>query len=165
MAGKYAQLLPKLPRLTSPDAPFQERVQAMKQLILDDTNASVLTSSELARAYREVRDELDRLDEATSRANLRLEAIKQMLVSQYEAEDIASVQLSDGATVRVQPEPYAQVKDKQAFRKWCIANGLEESLALPWLSTNSITKERLLAGLPEPDGVEACKIDKVVLRR
>jgi len=67
--------------------------------------------------------------------------------------------------VRTQWEPYAKVEDKELYRLWCIAEGLEKSLCLPWQSTNSVTKERLLAGLPVPKGIIAHAKSTIVLTR
>jgi hypothetical protein len=164
MAGKYAHLVDKLPKLVSTDAKYQDKIEAVKKEILAEHNADWLPASTLAKDYTEIRIEIDTLEGMLSKTNMRLEAVTQMMINQFEVEDVSSLRIT-GASIRTQVEPYAQVKDKAAFRKWCIANGLEESLSLPWPSTNSITKERLLAGLPEPDGVEAYQKTKVVLTR
>jgi hypothetical protein len=145
--------------------PYQQRVEAVREEILSTHGVTWLPASVLARDYREIRDEIDAIEEQLSGANLRLEAVKQLLVQQFEVEDITSLALADGSTVRVQTEPYAQVKDKEAFRQWCLQHGFEAQMVLPWATTNSITKERLLAGKPEPEGVEASQLNKVVLRR
>jgi hypothetical protein len=165
MAGKYAGIIDKLPRLVPERSPYQDKVQAVKDQILLEQNVTWLPASVLARDYRELRDEVDTIEEQLSAANLRLEAVKQLMVAQFDAEDVTSIALGDGAHVRVQKEPYAQVKDKEAFRQWCIKHGFEMQMVLPWATTNSLTKELLTAGKPEPDGVEAAQLDKVVLRR
>lgn len=171
MPGKYAHLIDRLPKLLPADAQYQDKVEEVKRQILKEESeergceVTWLSATRLAKDYREIRDEIDALEEQMKKANLRLEAISQMMINQFEVEDVGSMTLADGAVVRTQVEPYAQVKDKDIFRRWCIANGLERSLQLPWQSTNSITKERLLAGLPEPDGVEAHQKTKVVLKR
>ena len=85
--------------------------------------------------------------------NLMLDAYQSLMVAQFEAEGISSLKLSTGQPIVTYEEPYAQVIDKDAFRLWCIKQGLERSLVLPWQTTNKITKDMLLAGDPEPDGV------------
>jgi hypothetical protein len=44
-------------------------------------------------------------------------------------------------------------------------NGLESSLTLPWTTTNALVADRLVEGLPEPDGIDTYKLSTVVLRR
>lgn len=165
MAGKYAHLVDKLPKILPEKTPYQEKIEEVKRQILGEHEVEWLPASTLAADYRAIRDEIDALEEQVSKATLRLEAVSQMMINQFDVEGLGSLTIADGATVRVQVEPYAQVKDKEAFRLWCIANGLEQSLCLPWASTNSITKERLLSGQPEPDGVEAWQKSKIVLKR
>jgi phage host-nuclease inhibitor protein Gam len=55
----------------------------------------------------------------------------------------------------VQYEPQAKVVDRDKFLEWCKREGLERQLMLPWQTTNKLTKDALLAGQPEPDGVTA----------
>ena len=73
------------------------------------------------------KDGIERLEKA---CNLRLEAATQLLAkSQDEGEEPwgkygvkpNALRLEDGGTIRVQSEPYGQVKDKEAFRLWCKA--------------------------------------------
>jgi hypothetical protein len=72
------------------------------------------------------------------------------------------MKLDDGASVRVQYEPHATVVDREANRKWAIANGLENLLSLPWQTVNALTKESLLKGEPEPDGISVTSYPKIV---
>lgn len=104
------------------------------------------------------------LEELLYECNMQMTAIEQMLVDQYELEDTDSIRLDTGFTVAVQREPYAQVQGREEFRQWCIDEGLENLFMLPWMTTNKITKERLLDGQPEPPGVKAFTRSKIVLR-
>lgn len=124
-----------------------------------------LSASGYARTFAELRGVEEILAEWTSETNLNLEALKQLMESAYENEDVSSLRLANGDTVRSQPEPYSKVVDKDAFRQWAIKEGLERSLQLPWQTTNALTKERLLKGLPEPTGVTATVKTKWVLTR
>ncbi len=164
MAGKYAHLVDRLPKLVPADAKYQDKIEAIKKEVLLEHGHTWLPASTLAKDYTDIRIEIDVIEDMLSKVNLRLEAITQMMINQFEVEDVSSLRIT-GATIRTQIEPYATVKDKVAFRKWCVENGLEDSLTLPWPSTNSITKQRLLEGLPEPDGIEAFQKTKVVLTR
>lgn len=102
--------------------------------------------------------------------NLRKEACVQLLVASQERGDEAwgkygvkdnAMRLEGGETIRVQSEPYGQVKDKEAFRLWCIDNGYEKSLQLWPATMNAIAKERCVNGEPNPDGVEVFRKDIV----
>ena len=157
--GKYATVTPKLPRYQEEDT-YQDKVNLKKDEFLERLQKH--TSAALVQAYVAARDEVLDIKKRLSEANLQLEAISQLLVDQFEDEDVTSIKVS-GATVRVQVEPYASVKDKATFRRWCLAHGLEESMVLPWVTTNLITKERLLAGEPEPEGVEVFQKNRVVM--
>ena len=86
-----------------------------------------------------------------------------MLKRLYDQAGVDSLKLTSGHIIRTQVEPYAAVKDKEAYKKWAIANGFESIMTIPWQSTNSITKDRLQEGEAEPDGVEVYARTKVVL--
>jgi len=118
-----------------------------------------------AKSFVEVKRMKEFWKEQEKKINLIIEAYTKIMVKQYEVEDASSIRLTDGSQVLVWPEPYAQVTNHDAYRQWCIDNGYEKSLSLPWQTTNSITKERLEAGLPEPTGITAYSIDKIQVRK
>lgn len=97
------------------------------------------------------------LEGHVSNVNLLIEAHAQIMADQFEVEGTKSLTLDDdiGGTIRVQYEPQAKVVDRDAFRQWCIDEGLERQLMLPWMTTNMLTKQRLLGGEAEPPGVTA----------
>jgi len=159
MASRLAAMATRLPALPTADPTYQERVD----LAMDDYAGQ--TSPQLVAAYIDLRREKDALEEAERAVNLKLEALTQLIVLSFESHGVSSLTLDSGETVRVQPEPYAQIEDRDLFRAWCMANGLERSLALPWTTANAITKERLLNGDTEPPGVRAYLRNKIVLRR
>ena len=162
--GKYDSLLAGLPRILNTEPAFQVKVNAVKTAILDACKSAA--ASEYAAEYADIRADLDDLHAEESELNVRLEAIEQLLVTQCEAEDIDAVRIaSTGAPVRTKPTIYPQVVDKEKFRLWCVANGLEHSLQLWPSSMQALTKERLLAGEPEPDGVEVSVVTRVSLTR
>jgi hypothetical protein len=162
MPGKYDHITPNLPKLAEEDVGYQDKVNAVRESILAD---GPKTSISLTAMYVVIREEKEALEDQLSELQLRLKAYEQLIIDQFEQDGAYSIKLDTGVSVSVQVEPYAQVRDRDAFRLWCIANGLERSLALPWQTTNSLTKERLLAGDPEPDGVQAVVRNKIVLRR
>jgi hypothetical protein len=150
----------------------------LEELVMDATallsviNDSLIKSvggrvqaARLARVFRDIRIVKDALEEQEKTLNAILEAYKQLLVNQYEAEGTTSIALDDGGTIRVQPEPHARVVDKVANRIWAIENGYENMLALPWQTVNAIAKESALKGEEAPAGVELERRDKVVFSK
>ncbi|MCR4300852.1 MAG: hypothetical protein NUV51_04515 [Sulfuricaulis sp.] len=120
-------------------------------------------AAEFARAYADCRDMAARIGEWESSLNLLTEAFQQLMVDQMEVEGVTSMKLVSGRPVSTYLEPYAQVTDKETFRLWCVAQGLERQMALPWGTANALTKARLLEGEPEPDGVTCYAKTKVRL--
>lgn len=160
--GKYAKVIDALPKFPHTDLEQQERVNLIKAKLTADLPRQAATYAQL---FAQLRNEKDALEDELSDLNTKIEAVSQLLVDQYEAEGTHAIKLETGHSVTVQNEPYAQVQDRDTFRTWCIEAGLERSLMLPWQTTNALTKERLLAGLPEPDGVAIYSKPKLVLRK
>lgn len=159
--GKYSSVTPRLPQYQQ-ESSYQDKVNEEKDKVLD--GMANTSSAALVHKFVALRGEIDGLKAQLKEHNLTLEALSQLIADTFDDEDVTSLKIP-GASVRVQVEPYAQVQDKEVFREWCLIHGLAESLMLPWQTTNSITKERLLAGKPEPDGVEAFQKNKLVLTR
>jgi hypothetical protein len=147
--GKYDKVLPTLPKLPPDNPKFQEKVEHAKGEFLGKG------SMELAKIYRGLRAEEEILDQQVKALNVRIEACVQHMESVWEAEGLRSLKFDTGGGVGMKPQPFARVTDKEAFRDWCVKHGFGAQLSLPWQSTNSITKERLLAGEGEPPGVTA----------
>jgi hypothetical protein len=188
MASKYAHVLNKLERLRGEEPAYQDKVNAVKSEIVNDPDFQMHAST-LAVLYAKARKGDGSNDEYTQEAkdeeaeelirrlgkegiedllyqcNLRITAIEQLMVDQFENEDVTSLKLDTGQSVGVQMEVYAQVQDREKYRQWCIEEGLENLMTVPWATTNSETKDRLLKGLPEPDGVKAFAKPKFILRK
>lgn len=132
------------------------------------------TPESLAKLYIKLRTELDELEAVRYDRQVRLNAIEQMLINSHEANQPGwglygsaehTVKLASGACIDVLAEPDAKVIDKEAFRLWCIQNGLEGKLQL-WPSTMAaIASERLLAGMAPPDGVDVKVRSKIKYRK
>ena len=163
MPGKYDHITPNLPKFLEPDAKYVDRVEEAKTKLLN--GRLEVPARDLATLFVGLRSKKEETEAQLKEDNLMLEAARDLFCEAMDDDNTTSLGLTGIGTIRVQREPYAQVRDKAVFRKWCVRNGLEESLVLPWQSTNSITKERLLSGKPEPDGVEAFQKDKVILTR
>lgn len=119
------------------------------------TTAGRPWASEFARAYAELRYIKAKIDNWGSSAGLLMEAYKVLMLDQFEAEGIRSMKLDTGQPVTTYSEPHAVIVNKEEHRRWCIEQGLEHEMVLPWGTTNAITKRMLIDGLKEPPGVEA----------
>tara|TARA_R110000787_G_scaffold196120_1_gene307377 strand:- start:328 stop:816 length:489 start_codon:yes stop_codon:yes gene_type:complete len=161
MAGKYAEVTASLaPRPTAGGA-YQDDVEREKRAILDRT----LSDSDLAKHLIAVREERDQAKLVLAEITVRLTGCEQLIADAFEASGITSMKLDTGDTVGTQIKPYARVADRGAFRAWCVEQGYEDALALPWQTTNQLVAERLLDGQPEPDGIDTYKQTTVTLRR
>lgn len=153
MAGKYARVVDALPRMLGTEPEYQQKVEAVKAAMSADPDYQ-RHATWLAQEYAGIRDEKEQIQVALSECNLRLEAVTQMMAEQFEVEGLSMLKTDTGRRISIYLEPYAQVADKAAFYDWCMADqDLRRKMALPWASTNALTKERLLAGEPEPPGV------------
>lgn len=162
--GIYDKVLPGLPIAPPQDIKYQEKVDKVKRELHG-------SATELVARYIDARERDADIKKLEYENNIRLEALTQLLAESedrgdagwgdYGANDNA-LRMLDGSQVRVQPEPYMQVKNKEDFRLWCIANGYEKQLQL-WPSTaNAVGKERLVAGQDIPDGCEMFRRNKIV---
>lgn len=171
MGSKYGKVIDKLPReMEAEDSSFQEKVTARKnkiraEAVSEDNPTGLLYASRLAASYADIRRDKEDLKEELSEIEVDLEAHAQLMMDQFENEGITSQKLDDGQSVSVRYEPNAQVVDKEAFRLWCIKEGLEKQLQLHHSTTVSLVKERLLSGDPEPDGIRATARKKVSLTK
>lgn len=159
--GKYTKFESTLPRMLDPDAKYQDKINARKAEIIEGDPLGTNRASLLAAKYVAVRKQKAEVNKLLRDVNLELEAYGQLISDAFEREGVTNMKLAAGVRVESHLEPYAQVTDRDAFRLWCIEQGLERSLQLPWGTTNSLVKERLVAGAPEPPGVSAFMKSKV----
>lgn len=173
--GKWGKIIDSLPKyLGTEDKPgYQDRVNAVKTDIVAKVREETEmppSATGLCNAYAEFYEKKEELEDAVSACNLQMEALRQLMVDQFEVEGIEgglrfSLDTADKRVIRVQAEPYAQLVDPDANRQWVIETGLERSLRLPWQTLNAIMKKNLDAGQPEPPGVKAYAKYKVVFNR
>lgn len=187
--GKYDAIIGDLPPVPLENEKHQAKVDAYKTVIREK---AVHTAESLAKEYRILRrgtgnpidEELtntlidllgdDGITDLKSECDKRMLAYEQLLAESYENDEPGwglygsadhTVKMADGSAVDVLKEPTGKVIDKEAFRQWCIANGLETSLQLWPSTTNSIVKDRCVSGKPAPDGVKVFALTKVKLRK
>lgn len=111
-------------------------------------------AAEFARVYAELRKIKDQIAHWESSVNLLLDAFTELMIDQFENEGIASLRMDDGGAVATHGEPYPQVYDRETFRLWCLGEGLARDMHLHPKKTESLVKEILLNGNPEPPGVK-----------
>jgi len=160
--GKYASILrdlQKLPVDLADGADYQFRINLIKAEVKDHSPVA------LAREWKRLRSVEDRVEAMAKKVRLRLRAHEQLIEEAYEAEGITKFDFVEGGSVSCYPEPYSYVEDKDTFRQWCVDEGLLSSMSLAWQTTNSMTKERLLAGQPPPPGVKVYSRPKFTLRK
>lgn len=154
MASKYSEVVKKLAPL---EIPRNERVEAIREKYIG------FDPIDLAKAYAAARKVKELCDTEAKSANETIDAIVSVLVPAFEGADITTIKLDTGQSVSVGPLPRATVEDRDVFREWCKKNGYERELNLAWQTTDTITKELLLQGLPEPDGVKAYVVSRLRL--
>jgi len=156
--GKYSSIASRFAPKPETSA-FQERVDQAKNAIKASSQV------DLAHQLLAVRAEKNDAKEILAEINVRLVAIEQVLADAFEHVGVTGIKLDSGESISTQVKPWARVEDKRAFRAWCVEHGYEEALALPWQTTNSLVSDRLVEGLPEPDGIETFKQITVVVRK
>lgn len=155
--GKYASLKHKIPR-------YEEIPEGNDGLIrLTKAKEAVIASlreggrnfnsTELAKLYILARDEKKDLQEELKTVELRLTAITVLATQKFEEEEVNAIDTAYGR-VGTKVTPYMNIKDKAAFRKWCIDNGMENELVLPWTTANALASRLLLEDGVVPDGME-----------
>ena len=155
--GKYSKITPKLPKLVTP------RSELIELLIADYRKFPI---TDLIKKYAHQRSQKKEVEKQLKVINQAIEALVTLIIPMYEEKGISSMKIATtGQTVSVQEEPVGKILDRDQFREWCKANDLERSLVLPYQTMNALVKERLLNGDPEPDGIEAYTLQKIVLRK
>lgn len=121
--------------------------------------------ADYARAYATLRVIKEEVKDRLSNIDLLLDAYAQMMVDQFEVEDVDLLKLGNGDKVNVQFEPYPKTINAEAVRQWCVDSGYLSQMSLPWQTFHMLVKQRLLEGLPAPPGVELTSRPKVVFTK
>jgi hypothetical protein len=152
--GKYDGIVDRLPTLVVEEPSYQDKIDIRKKELVK-VLGDKMSSGRLADLYKKFRLEKQELENELFDRNLDLAATTQILVDQFEIDGISSIQLDTGDSVSLRYEPYAVVEDKEKIWQWCKDHGYEREMQLSWQTLNAITKDRLLKGEAEPDGVKA----------
>lgn len=146
--------------ITRADGDVKEVLNLMKR-----TAGGKRHASKFAHAYAQVRVLEDGIKDWLSSLNVLLDAYTELMIEQMDVESVDAISMSDGASVGVHYEPYPQVKDKEAYRRWCVKNGFEKDLQMWPAKTTSLLKEMLLKGEAPADGIDAYQRPTVRLNK
>ena len=187
---KYAALARTLPRLNQvSDASYQQRVQVVRDALAANGNAieallgqavtqlieaysgvsfrlsyeGAQSSSNLGKVHLALREVSDATLAFKSAVNMVEEAVEQQLIDTLLEEDVDSLSITGtGKTISSSPEPYPQVKDREALRRWVdVDNDLRLSMQLPYKTLEGLVKRMLLDGKAVPPGVEVYIRDRI----
>lgn len=153
--GKFDQVVAGLPRIT-PEVRYSGDGGANYQFKLDEAKEAYQDRkpSVLLTQYARMRARVDRIESLLKKRKVQVEALSQLIVEAYEGHGITSMKVDKVGTLRTDYVPYSHVVDKSAYYTWCMENGFGPQMMLPWQTTNSVTKERLLSGEDAPPGIE-----------
>ncbi len=164
MASKYEEVFKRLPKVLDTEPRHQEKVDEVKRKLRNEPDFPAQATF-LASEYAALRREKDAIQEKLSDCQLRLDAVFQMMAEQFEVEGTTGLTLDDGDKVRIQPKIYASVVDPEAFRLWCLAQGLERKMMLHPQTAKSLINNMLLEGEAEPPGTKASVVDAAVFTK
>lgn len=156
--GKYDHIINKLPKLEHANKPdYQDKVEAEKDRIAEEVKneGQQLNAYQLGKLYAQERGVAEEIKEMEYRCNLRIEALRQMMLNSQENGEEGwgaygaapnTLLMPSGDRLRFDPEIYTNVTSQDEVREFAKKDGLERSLMLPWQTVNSLNKERLLSG-------------------
>ena len=160
--GQYDHIIKRLPRVLNTEPHHQEKVDAVKKAMLEDPNFKQY-GAVLAAKYAVQRGIKDAIQAELSMCQVTLDAISQLMASQFENEGTTSVTLSNGDKIRIEPGIHPKIEDHEAFRLWCFSDpDLSKKMTLHSSTASSLIKQLLIVGEPEPPGVKAVVWDKIV---
>lgn len=162
----------KYPIHLGTDGPYQDKINAEKARLREKRPEIFKDTEAVGRAYLATRAKQEKAEADLYAANVQHEAVVQIMHELFESlgitnKTIAGTSKDDDYGISTFREPYADIKDPEACKKWFKDNGMENKIItmVPWASVNSVVKERLLGGDPEPDGVTIFTKRRVRLTR
>lgn len=150
--GKYGAYVDKFPRLGEEDPKRADVIRERKDELRNSIEPA--TAANLAALVDTIRLKKDSIKEVLSQVQLDLDAATQLMIAKFEEDDIQSIRLNSGRSVSIEYELTAKVEDREAFRLWCIENGLERELRLWPSTTDSLVKNMIVEGKKEPPGTK-----------
>lgn len=168
--GKWSEKTKDLPAFEQDDRNWQHEINEQKTLFvrsLTEANGGVApTAAMLAEMYKAKRLEKAAHEEKEHKLNTDIEALTQLIIDAYEEEGVDMLRLTSGGKVSTKIEPYAQVKDKQAYLEWLLGDpDLRRSLSLPWQTTNALVKHKLEDEEELPPGIGVFRKTSLVFHK
>ena len=148
IVGGLARIPPEIRYSGSGGLNYQYKIDQAKEKFTDRTPSVLITM------YADLRAIADAKEDEAKELRVQVEAAAQLLMEVYEGEGITSLKIKDVGTFRTDFVPYSHVANKEEYHAWCLESGFGPQMTLPWQTTNSVTKERILSGQDAPPGVD-----------
>jgi hypothetical protein len=150
--GKWSVFKKSLPAKTE-DQTYQDQVNKAKATILEAFPN--LDMGGIGEMYGKTRAAKEAIEEELSGCNLSLAALEQMLMEQFDAQNIDMIRLEDGSSVSRKDDVYTSVEDRSQFLAWIDETGKRDLLSVHYQTMNSLAKQMLEAGQNLPPGIKA----------
>jgi len=116
--------------------------------------ALVAASGSLASALADLRRQKSDHETKEKEINARIKAVEELLWSSFEATGAAGVRLESGEYFGVTDDLSVSTTNRDEVNAWIREQKLERLLAVNANTLSQLVKERVLAGLDIPPGVE-----------
>lgn len=165
MPGKYSHLKGQLTKFTN-ELDYQDRVNDEKNKIREflSSRGRSCSAANFGEVLIESRREKDRLEELEKEQNLRIEALNQILVELLEGEDYTSLKMTNGVSLTIKDDVYANVENKEIFYNWIEEQGLDDLFSVNYQTMASMVKTKLIDGLPIPPGIKTYFKQSITVR-
>jgi len=160
--SKWSSLKNRYPRYAKGDADYLEKVSEARAAHAADPFHLLI------ERFAGLRAEKERLEERIARLNVELEALGQLLLDQFEAQDLTSVRTSAGQLLYVQVTPHVSVADREKLEAYLDEHAdLQYLYHVNWQGLNILVKELLEKGRDGevPPGVGVFLKSDVRIRR
>jgi hypothetical protein len=144
--GKWSSFKGKLEEPIKGDGKYIDRINARLGVV------ATRTLDQLTSDFNETREAKDACAKTLKEHEFELEVLTRAIVKRMEDENTESV-TKHGYRWTPSPEPYPQVKDKLALRKW-VDEFMPDNLSLPAATLEATVKAKLEVGDELPPGVD-----------
>lgn len=140
-----------------------ERQQELDQVKVELKDLNV---GDLAIEYRKWYDEKEKLNQAISDLNIKLDAAGQLLLENLERQGLEQLRTTDGSTTLfIKDDVYCKQQNRAEYLDWIKKNGMEDLLTVHYSTMNAQTTDRLVKGQPVPPGIQAYFKQSIRIRR
>lgn len=165
--GKWSWLRGKFPKFQAEDADHALRIQKAQEAIKLELQEAGLPVDlgQLGERYNKERNLKDKKEDELSDINLKIEALTQMVTTEFDQQHITQFRLDNGASISLKDDAYTQVVDKDEWLGWVKETGREHLLSVHYQTMNSLVKEMLEQGVEPPPGLKVFLKTGLILRR